>query len=288
MRRRKKPAAHPSHDRWLVSYADFITLLFAFFVVMFASSQVDQRKVGQLALAIQVAFQRLGMFTPSGANPNLVTRETPFAKAQMIDSRTYTEDLGRIVPSNHPEWGPGDGIQHPDRIREQLQDALAKQIRTQQVNVHVSREGLVISLREVGFYESGSGTLMPSALPVLAKIAGILLPRREFVRIEGHTDNVPIHNSAFGSNWQLSTARAANMVQVLVTRFGFAPYRLSAAGYAEYHPVATNDTVQGRAANRRVDIVVLNPGVWGWAGSKSSETGSSSAAPAPTATGSQP
>jgi chemotaxis protein MotB len=268
--RRKKAASHPSHDRWLVSYADFITLLFAFFVVLFASSQVDKRKVGQLALAIQVAFQRLGMFTPSGANPSVATTEVPFAKAQMIDSTAYTEDLGRIVPSNSGELTADVGIQHPDRIREQLQDALASQIRNQQVSVHFSREGLVISLREVGFYESGSATLMSSALPILAKIANILLPRDEFIRVEGHTDNVPIHNSAFGSNWQLSTARAANMIELLVTRFGFAPYRLSAAGYAEYHPAATNDTPEGRAENRRVDIVVLNPALWGLASGRAS------------------
>ena len=270
MSHRKKPASHPNHERWLVSYADFITLLFAFFVVMFASSQVDKRKVGQLALAIQVAFQRLGMFTPSAANPNLVTTETPFAKAQMIDNRTYTEDLGRVVPSSYRELAPDEGIQHPDRIREQLQDVLANQIRNQQVSVHVGREGLVISLREVGFYESGSATLLPSAVPAVAKIADILLPRGEFIRVEGHTDNVPIHNSAFASNWQLSTARAGNMIELLISRFGFAPYRLSAAGYAEYHPVATNNTAEGRAENRRVDIVVLNPALWGLAGSKTS------------------
>lgn len=270
MSRHKKPVSHPSHERWLVSYADFITLLFAFFVVMFASSQVDKRKVGHLALAIQVAFQRLGMFTPSGATPDLVTTETPFAQAQMIDSRTYTEDLGRIVPSSYGELGSDEGIQHPDRIREQLQDALANQIRSQQASVHLSREGLVISLREVGFYESGSATLMPSALPVVAKLAAILLPRGEFIRVEGHTDNVPIHSSVFGSNWQLSTARASNMIELLVSRFGFAPNRLSAAGYAEYHPVATNDTAQGRAENRRIDVVVLNPALWGLAGGRTS------------------
>jgi chemotaxis protein MotB len=232
---------------------------------MFASSQVDKRKVGHLALAIQVAFQRLGMFTPSGATPSLVTTSTPFATAQMIDRRTYTEDLGRIVPSTYGDLAPEEGAQHPDQIREQLQDALANQIRNQQVRVHVGREGLVISLREVGFYESGSATLMPSALPVLGKIAAILLPRSEFIRVEGHTDKVPIHNSAFGSNWELSTARAANMIELLITTFGFAPNRLSAAGYAEYHPIATNDTAQGRAENRRVDIVVLNPALWGLA-----------------------
>jgi chemotaxis protein MotB len=266
MRHRVRSASHVNHERWLVSYADFITLLFAFFVVMFASSQVDKRKAGQLALAIQVAFQRLGMFTPSSNAPNLIKTETPFSKAQMIDNEVESEDLGRIVPSTYNELGPVEAVQHPDKVREQLQEALANQIRNQQVSVRPSREGLVISLREIGFYDSGSAALKPDSLATVARIARILLPRREFIRIEGHTDNVPIHNALFGSNWQLSTARASGMTEILITEFGFAPQRLSAAGYAEYHPVASNDTPEGRAQNRRVDIVVLNPILWGWAG----------------------
>jgi chemotaxis protein MotB len=123
----------------------------------------------------------------------------------------------------------------------------------------------VISLREIAFYDSGSATLLASGLPTVARIARILAPRREFIRIEGHTDNVPIHNSAFRSNWQLSVARASNMVDLFISDFGFAPQRLSAAGYSEYHPVASNDTAEGRAQNRRVDIVVLNPELWGLA-----------------------
>lgn len=192
----------------------------------------------------------------------------------MIDNRAYTEDLGRVAPTSYGELAPDEGIQQRDKVREQLQKVLADQIRNKQVGVHGSREGLVISLKEVGFYESGSASLMPGALPVLVKIAHILLPRGEFIRVEGHTDNVPIHNSTFGSNWQLSTARAANMIELLITRFGFAPNRLSAAGYAEYHPLATNDTAQGRAENRRVDIVVLNPALWGLAGGRTPAAGS--------------
>ncbi|HKV40415.1 MAG TPA: flagellar motor protein MotB, partial [Blastocatellia bacterium] len=201
MSRRRKQAGHANHERWLVSYADFITLLFAFFVVMFASSQVDKRKVGNLALAIQVAFQRLGMFTPTSDQPTLRQTPEPFSSAQMIDQPVRTEDLGRIVPRQYRELGPtGQGVQKPDMIRQELEQALASEIKKQQAGIRFTREGLVISLREVGFYDSGSATVKPSALSAIAKMATVLRPRQECIRIEGHTDSIPIHNAAFRSN----------------------------------------------------------------------------------------
>jgi chemotaxis protein MotB len=267
MSRRKRHAEHANHERWLVSYADFITLLFAIFVVMFASSQVDKRKVGNLALAIQVAFQRLGMFNPTSSSPSVVKTPEPFAQAQMIDNEVRTENLGRIVPSSYKRLSPTGAAQpKPDRIRQDLEHALAKEIAKQQVDVRLTHEGLIVSLREVGFFDSGSATLKPAAPPTIARVVKILLPRDEHVRIEGHTDNVPIHNAAFRSNWELSTARAAATLDLFITQYGFPPERLSTAGYAEFHPVASNDTPDGRAKNRRVDIVVLNPRFWGTVG----------------------
>lgn len=262
MSRRRKHAEHANHERWLVSYADFITLLFAFFVVMFSSSQVDKRKVGNLALAIQVAFQQLGMFTPTGSQASVVNTSTPFGKAQMIDAQVYTEDLGRIVPNTSNRLAPVSFNQKPERIRQELEQALADQLRSRQVGIRLTHEGLVISLREIGFYDSGSDALKPGALPLIARIAGILLPRTELIRIEGDTDNVPIHNALFRSNWELSSARATGLVELFIQGYGFPPSRLSAAGYAEFHPVALNDTPAGRALNRRVDIVVLNSRFW--------------------------
>jgi chemotaxis protein MotB len=118
-------------------------------------------------------------------------------------------------------------------------------------------DGLVISLREVGFFDSGSATLQARAKGAFSRIAELLLRHPHRVRIEGHTDNVPIHNSQFGSNWQLSTARATELVQLLINNYEFPPQRLSASGYAQYHPVASNDSADGRAQNRRVDVLVL-------------------------------
>lgn len=260
MSRRKKHAAHANHERWLVSYADFITLLFAFFVVMFASSQVDKRKVGKIALAVQVAFQQLGIFDSSNTHMALnLSEPMPFSEVQMVENAVRTEALGRIVAT--PPGQPAAATQSitADNIRRELEQALAPEIKAQAVVIHATREGLVVSLREVGFFDSGSATLKPNAEPALAKIAAILRPRRDAVRIEGHTDNVPIHNAQFKSNWELSTARATELVDLFITRYGIAPDRLSAAGYGEFHPVASNSTAEGRSMNRRVDLVVLNP-----------------------------
>jgi flagellar motor protein MotB len=116
----------------------------------------------------------------------------------------------------------------------------------------------VISLREFGFFDSGSAALRVSALPALDRIASILAVRTCRLRIEGHTDNIPIHTVQMASNWELSTARATELVRLLIVRYRFSPDRLSAAGFAEYHPIASNDTEQGRAQNRRVDIVILS------------------------------
>ena len=125
------------------------------------------------------------------------------------------------------------------------------------VSVHRESEGLVISLREFGFFDSGSASLRPAAVPTVDRIASILSIRTCRIRIEGHTDNVPIHTAQMASNWELSTARATELVRLLIVRYNFSPTRLAAAGYAEYHPIASNASAAGRAQNRRVDLVIL-------------------------------
>jgi chemotaxis protein MotB len=140
-----------------------------------------------------------------------------------------------------------------------LEKALAPEIKDHIVELKARREGLIVSLREVGFYVSGSSTIRPSSKDAIDRLAAVLKTRTESLRVEGHTDNVPIHNRHFASNWELSTARASDLINVFIERYGFEPQRLSAAGYAEFHPVASNDSVEGRARNRRVDIVILNP-----------------------------
>jgi chemotaxis protein MotB len=258
MSRRKRHGGHANHERWLVSYADFITLLFAFFVVLYSSSQVDKKKVGKLAMAIQVAFQEMGVFEASTTQvPINVAEPMPFSTVQAIENSQHTASLGRIA--SHPEGRLGTGVENGDlaQLQAELETVLAGEIKRKEIAMHREPDGLVISLREVGFFESGSAQLKSASQPAFDRIANLLRQHSDRLRIEGHTDNAPIHTAQFPSNWELSTARATEIVRLLIVRNGFSPERLSAAGYGEYHPVETNLTAEGRGSNRRVDIIVL-------------------------------
>jgi len=258
MSRRKRRPSHANHDRWLVSYADFITLLFAFFVVLYAASQVDKRKVGKLALAIQVAFQEMGVFQASTTEvPIDATKPMPFSIAQAIENTERTASLGRI--SSRPEGLLGTGVENGDlaELRTELETELAPEVERKEVAMRTEPDGLVISLREVGFFEIGSAQMKSASMAAFDRIASMLRKHDYRLRIEGHTDNAPIHTAQFPSNWELSTSRATEIVRLLIVRDGFGPDRLSAAGYADYHPVATNLTAEGRGMNRRVDIIIL-------------------------------
>lgn len=259
MSRKKKAEPHANHERWLVSYADFITLLFAFFVVLYSSSQVDKRRIGQLSLAIQVAFQQMGIFEASNTRPAISdTEPMPFSKVQMVENAPRVQDITRVA--NPPKGALVGAPDRPnmDEIKKQLEQSLAEEIHNHTVTVTPSREGIVVSLREVGFFDSGSIALRPEALPTLSAFVKVVAQRQVRIRIEGHTDNIPIHNSRFDSNWELSTARATEIIKLFIARYSIAPERLSASGYGEYYPVAPNDTLEGRATNRRVDLVILN------------------------------
>lgn len=260
MRRRKKNAGHVNHERWLVSYADFITLLFAFFVVLYASSQVDKRKIGRLALSIQVAFQELGVFETSNTKIPLSDAESvPFSQVQVVENTEKTTDIEHFVQPMKGILSPNQSAAPMKALQSELEKALAPEIGKHTVDIEARREGLIVSLREIGFYESGSASLRPSSKEAIDRLAAVLQAHTEALRIEGHSDNQPIHNARFDSNWELSTSRATDLVKLLITHYHFDPSRLAAAGYAEYHPVSPNDTPEGRARNRRVDVVILNP-----------------------------
>jgi DNA-binding response OmpR family regulator/outer membrane protein OmpA-like peptidoglycan-associated protein len=227
--------------------------------INYSSSQVDKRKVGQLAMAIQVAFQQMGIFDASNTRPEIANSEPmPFSKVQMVENQERFQAMGRLV--NAPRGALGESPDKPDidQIQKQLETALAAQIGKHTVSVTPTKEGIVVSLREMGFFDSGSTSLRPEAEPTLADFVNVVGPRRVRVRIEGHTDNVPIHNNRFASNWELSTSRATEIIKLLITKYGVAPLRLSASGYSEFYPVASNATLEGRAMNRRIDLVILN------------------------------
>jgi chemotaxis protein MotB len=230
MRRRKKHGA-PNHERWVVSYADFMTLLFAFFVVLFASSQADTKKQKALAQAMQAAFSQSAPEV-GGAGVVVPVTDDPYeamARAELLKERALRE---RLV-AKAAEIG----------------------MRPDSVVLRTTPEGLVISLREYGFFASGSSVVREPAVPILVELARAL--PEGLVRVEGHTDTVPIHTAQFPSNWELSSARAAAIARILLEYGRVAPGDVAVEGLAEFHPVEGNDTEAERAENRRVDVIVL-------------------------------
>lgn len=246
MRWRKKAHKHENHERWLVSYADFITLLFAFFVVMYAASQADRSRAAQVSQSVRHALER----------PML---------AALLGGTINDKGIGNAMAR-----GPGgaekakEGPQQPGALAELLpslhllNQELRREIEAGKMQVSLEARGLVISLREAAFFPSGEDTIVPAAYPILAKVADTIAKIPNPVRLEGHTDSRPISNQRFRSNWDLSAARAIAMLEFLTARQKIPAERFSVAGYAETAPVASNETEEGRMRNRRVDIVILN------------------------------
>jgi len=240
-----------THDRWLVSYADFITLLFAFFVVLYAFAKADQKKQKQVSASIDTAFRSLSIFPSAGRQPP--------TSGGASDSASEAEEAA--IPANivmdEEVFSPARVKDDLERLHRELAQTLSSQVAAHTVSIHMGRDGLVISLREAGFFASGSATPRPETLSTLKQIAASLSRTPYDLRVEGHTDNIPIHTSEFDSNWELSAARATRIARIFLNMKAMPPERISAAGYAEFHPVADNDTADGRAENRRVDLVIL-------------------------------
>ena len=235
------PHARGGPDRWLVSYADFMTLLFAFFTTLYAISTVDEQKLAPLASSLQAAFDVAPAGTPSLVPPAmLVPPVTPAGPA--------------ATPA-----GPAATRANLEAVRQQLEAALAEAIAAGRVEIVQDARGLVLSLPDDAVFDTARADVTTPARDVIGRIAATLQPLAEDVRIEGHTDDVPIRTTRYASNWELSTARASAVVAFLIEQAGIAPERLSAAGYGEFHPRVANDTAANRMRNRRVDIVVLMP-----------------------------
>jgi len=249
------PRVHRSrvtHDRWLVSYADFITLLFAFFVVLYAFAKADQKKQSQVSVAIDSAFQSLSVLP---ADIGVVANWSRVRSNKTQSVKALVSSSGVVMKEGI--LSPAEVASDLEQIRRELQNVLADPIARHTVSVQMQRDGLVISLREAGFFNSGSASPRLETLPTLRKIGDSLSRTPYDVRIEGHTDNVPIHNLEFDSNWELSSARATHIARLFLEMHAVAPQRLSAAGYGEFHPLASNETAEGRAENRRVDLIVM-------------------------------
>jgi chemotaxis protein MotB len=256
-RRRYAAEGHSDTDRWLLTYADMITLLMALFMVLFSITSVNKSKLEVLSKSLQEAFS--GKVLPggtsirdSGANPKSTH---PPADAPIPAITSLVGPAGATA---------ADAAREQDnfrRLKEQI-DAYAREHGLQsQMQTVIAQRGLVIRLlTDRVLFDSGAAELKQRAFPLLAQVGLILRTKTtQPVMVEGHTDTVPIHGSLFPTNWELSTARASRVVRALI-HGGVPPSRLSAAGYAALHPISTNVTASGRSRNRRVEVVVLRSG----------------------------
>lgn len=252
MARRKRHQAHENHERWLVSYADFITLLFAFFVVMFASSQADKSKAQRFSAGLNEALE--------GSGTAGIVAKVAAVLGGTIDNVGQGNALmkGPGGAQRATKDSPSDEVLELIPSLEKLREELRREIAEGKLELSLDPRGLVVSLRQAAFFPSGEDVIDPATYPILETIAELLNSRTNRIRMEGHTDAVPIRTARFPSNWELSSARAIAMLRLLSERFQVDPMRLSVAGFADTTPVASNETDDGRAHNRRVDIVILS------------------------------
>lgn len=247
MARRGKHAAHPNHERWMVSYADFVTLLFAFFVVMYATARIDESAPERVSESVREALKE----------DSFQALVATLLDEQKRSPGAYAADAGKRKKSSASK---ADAVLLEQFLPSMnfLSHELAEEIRKDQVQIRLTRRGLVISLRQAAFFPSGQDVIAPETYDAIGKVAQTIAKLPNHVRLEGHTDSIPIRNSRFPSNWHLSTARAISMLDLLTTEFRLPGNKFTVAGYADTIPVASNDTEDGRRKNRRVDIVVLN------------------------------
>jgi chemotaxis protein MotB len=249
--RRRKHAAHENHERWLVSYADFITLLFAFFVVMFATSQTDKGKTAQLSESMRKALNEDQIVTAIAGILGGVVDDKGKGNAQMRGPG----GASKLTSDDRKEGRYAELLPAMNYLNRELEE----EIRQGKMQVSMQARGLVVSLQQTAFFPSGDDAIPEQTYQSVAKVAEVVNGVPNPVRLEGHTDSVPLNPDArFRTNWELSAARAIAMMELLVSCCAVDRERFSISGYADNAPVADNDTADGRGRNRRVDIVILN------------------------------
>jgi len=231
-RRRHKKESEGNKERWLITYADMITLLLIFFIVMYTLSKIDAAKFETLAESLAAVF---------GAGSMVLDSPGP-----------------QVIPGTPPEQVQ-DIVEKAqlDNLKKKLENYIQENGLATRVSVTTEERGIVLSFQDNVLFELGSARLTPRAREILDKVAPILADTPNYIRVEGHTDNLPINNVRFPSNWELSAARATNVVQELIREHGFAPQKLSATAYGEYRPRVPNTSPENRQLNRRVDLVIL-------------------------------
>jgi chemotaxis protein MotB len=257
MARKKKHPEHVNHERWLVSYADFVTLLFAFFTALYAMGQVDSKKASAMTASTRAAFN-LDFFPDSKP---VLGMSQPIDQMEMSAPARKRERSISAPGVNKNASRHSESDMQLQQFRKMVAE-LNKTISTKNLKgltVSNNKYGVVISLKDVVFFDPAKSGLKRTALPALDAIAESLLQSHLELRIEGHTDGSMVRSGRFRSNWELSTARAASVVDYFIEQFAYPPDQLSVAGFASTRPLNRGDSPEARASNRRVDIVVLMP-----------------------------
>ena len=255
MARRKRHEEHENHERWLVSYADFITLLFAFFVVMYSISSVNEGKYRVLSETLESVFSQ-----PTRSTDPIQVGEVSRGQGELVASpgKPDVPDFEIELPELPKERPPisEQNLRTINDISQQLSSALADLITNEDVSIKQTEDWLEVEINSNFLFASGDARLAREAVPVIGQIADVLAPVANPLQVEGFTDDQPINTPRFPSNWELSAARAASVVNLL-DRFGIEPGRMSAIGYGEFKPITDNETELGRQKNRRVVLVIL-------------------------------
>lgn len=263
---KKEPEKHANHERWLVSYGDFLTLLFAVFVALYAMGQTDKKKAEDLMQSLRESF---GYSVTAAAGQRSVLDSKDMRVVPAIKPEMAVVPMASKMPPAGPKQGGmekgrgGKGKAEEKEFREimsSIEAYLIKHGAQNKVSLSITRRGLVVSLKEAGFFDSGSAAIKPSGYQILNTIIEAMTQYSNPLRVEGHTDNVPISTSQFPTNWELSGARATNVLRYILKTYEVEPNTLSATGYGEFRPTAENTTADGRSKNRRVDIVLLSGG----------------------------
>lgn len=234
---KKKKIEKDNSERWMLSYLDFITLLMIFFIVMYAISNVDSSKYQKLSSSLQNGFSM-------GNGNNMISNDDSIS---IIPADNMQEESSSITEEKKLE-----------DVKEKVDDLVNDSDLKGSVSTSIQERGLIISFNNSVFFNSGQATIKDDWENKLISISKVLNGIDNYIRVEGHTDNVAINTEYFHSNWQLSSVRAANVVEFLINEGNVDPNRLSSIGYGEYRPVKSNDTEEGRSENRRVDILILN------------------------------
>ena len=249
MARRTRRQDEENHERWLISYADFITLLFALFVVLYALSKVDEEKYKVFSNSLNFALGSVSLGKPGLVDPAMTTpqNEQSLLLKALVDKRN-----ARVAEQQRKQ---NEAMQ---AMVSSLNQAMATLVKNELVNVTQTPRGVVVDINASALFEQGEAVLQRSATRTLAAVAKVLEPGTQAIEVEGHTDDIPIFTAQYPSNWELSAARASSVVRLFVDQ-GVGAARLRAVGLASYHPIGSNETAEGRVLNRRVTVTILAP-----------------------------